>query len=209
MTAEEGEARHAVTETPSPEALRHGALDALGPHADERARAALQAAHLRVEPGVAAWESSAGPVSGHRVTLAVDATTLGLLRSVPALEDALHASLANAVAAYPGQVLSSLWLRWASEGARPAPDGYRDRPPDPPETLQQALASYLRARSEAALASLVEGGSLDAEEGATVTLGVTPSQLRTFRSYGASAPEALDSAVRDLLGHEGARVLVE
>ena len=194
----------------SPEALRHAALDALGPYADARAREALQASVLSVEPAGAGWEASAGHVDGQRVTLAVDAATLGRLRAVPALEDALHAALAAAVARHPGQTLASLALRWAREGTLARADGYRDRPPDPPQTLQEALPAYLDARDEGPLARLVEGASvaLDAKAGA-LTVKLDPARLRAFRSAGAAATSALTAAARDLTATPGIRVVVE
>jgi hypothetical protein len=194
----------------SPEELRHAALDGLGPYADERTRQALQGAELRLDPAVTSWESSAGPVQGHRVTLAVDAATLARLRAAPALEDALHAALATAIASRKGEALAGLELRWAREGTHAAAHGYRDRPPDPPQTVQQALVSYLEVRGEPALALLVAGGSVTEQtvQGASVSLVVEPDQLRSFRSGGAAATGALTAAVRDLLGGD-ARVVVQ
>jgi hypothetical protein len=188
----------------SAEALRQAALDALGPYADARARAALQDAHVRVEPAVTAWESSAGRVEGHRVTLAVDAATLARLRVVPALEDALHSALAAAISAQPGQALAAVALVWAREGARARPDGYRDRPPPPPQTLEEALASYLDARGEPALARFVAAARVEARPG-TVTFTPAPG---ASRAAGAAALEALTAAARDLLGDAEARVVV-
>jgi hypothetical protein len=192
----------------SPEELRHAGLDALGPYADERAREALEGAELRIDPAVTAWESSGGHVEGHRVTLAVDASTLARLREAPALEDALHAALATAIASRKGEVLAGLQIRWAREGTHAAAHGYRDRPPDPPQTLQEALASYLEARGDEAVAHIVAGARVSVEE-ATVTLVVEPERLRAFRSAGAAAIGTLTSAVRDLLGTPATRVVVE
>lgn len=193
---------------PSPEALRQAALDALGPHADERTRAALEAAELQLEAAVAAWESSAGHVEGHRVTLAVDAATLGRLRAAPALEDALHAALAAAMARHPGQTLAGLVLCWAREGRSAAPDGYRDRPPDAPQTLQQALPAYLEGRGEGSLAHLLQDASLDASAG-WLRVGLDADRLQAFKSAGTAATSALTAAARDLTGNAGIRVLVE
>ena len=162
----------------SAEGLRQAALDALGPYADARARAALQDAHVRVDAAVTAWESSGGRVQGHRVTLAVDAATLARLRVVPALEDALHAALAAAVSAQPGHALAALALVWAREGPRATQDGYRDRPPAPPQTLEEALASYLDARGEAEVARLVVDARLDVRPGGG---GVLPGVRRISR----------------------------
>jgi len=199
-----------VSDALSPETLRHAALDALGPYADERARGALQAAGLYVEPVGAGWESSAGHVDGQRVTLAVDAATLGRLRAAPALEDALHAALAAAVARHPGQTLTSLALRWARarEGTLARADAYRDRPPDPPQTLQEALPAYLDARDEGPLARLVQGASVEVKAG-TLRVVLDVDGLRAFRSAGAAAIGALTAAARDLTGTAGIRVVVE
>ncbi len=163
---------------------------------------------MHVEPLGEGWESSAGHVDGQLVTLAVDAATLGRLRAAPALEDALHAALAAAVARHPGQTLAGLALRWAREGTLARVDGYRDRPPDPPQTLQEALPAYLAARNEDALARLVEGAGIEVEGGALrVRLGA--DGLRAFRSAGAAATSALTAAARDLTGTEGIRIVVE
>lgn len=194
----------------SPETLRHAALEALGPYSDERAREALQASLLHVEPVGAGWESSAGHVDGQRVTLAVDAATLGRLRAVPALEDALHAALAAAVARHPGQTLTSLALRWAREGTLARADGYRDRPPDPPQTLQEALPAYLDARDEGPVARLVEGARVELEpKAAVLRVGLDADGLRAFRLAGAAAISALTAAARDLTATAGIRVVVE
>jgi hypothetical protein len=196
----------------SPEELRRAAMDTLGPYADERAREALLSAVIRVDEAVTSWESSEGHVQGHRVTLAVDATTLARLRSSPALVDALHAALATAVArAIPsgkGDALAALDIRWARDAALASTHGYRDRPPDPPQTLQQALASYLETSGEATLARFVEGAAVSTEE-STVTVVVDPEQLRAFRSWGGTPTVALTAAVRDLVGDPATRVVVE
>lgn len=197
----------------SPEELRRAAILMLGPYADERAREALRSAVLRVDEAVTSWESSAGRATGHRITLAVDATTLARLRSTPALVDALHAALATAVATASKSekcdVLTALELRWARDGALAWTQGYRDRPPDPPQTLQQALTSYLHTCGEAALARFVEGAVVSTEQESTVTVLVDPGQLRAFRSWDATTRSSLTAAIRDLLGNAATRVVVE
>jgi hypothetical protein len=190
----------------SPEQLRRGALDALGPYADERARSALQEAVIRVDHAVTSWQSSHGPVEGHRVVLAVHAATLARLRSTPSLIDALHAALATAVARRSGEALVSLDIGWARDGTLAMEHGYRDPPPEPPQTFPQALASYLEELGDAPLARMVEGAQIS-REGALVTLVVEPELLRTFRSRGAAAAAALTSAVRELAGDAATRVL--
>lgn len=201
-----------MSAVPSPEELRRAALDTLGPYADERARQALLSAVIRVDEAVTSWESSAGPVQGHHVTLAVDATTLARLRTTPALVDALHAALATAMARAPasgiGDALAALDLRWARDAALASTHGYRDRPPEPPQTLQQALASYLETCGEPTLAGLVAAAAVSTE-GSTVTLVVDPEQLRAFRSWGSAIAVALTSSVRNLLGDPATRVVVE
>ncbi len=198
----------ALPSLPSPEALRQAALDALGPHADERTREALEVAELQLEAAVAAWESSAGHVEGHRVTLSVDAATLGRLRAAPALEDALHAALAAAMARHPGQTLAGLVLCWAREGRSAAPDGYRDRPPDAPQTLEQALPAYLEGRGEGSLARLLQDASLEATPGG-LRVVLDPDRLRAFRSAGTAVTSALTAAARDLTGTPEIRVVVQ
>ena len=196
----------------SPEELRRAALDTLGPYADERARQALLSAVIRVDEARTSWESSAGHVQGHHVTLAVDATTLARLRTTPALVDALHAALATAMAKAPasgsGDALAALDLRWARDAALASTHGYRDRPPDAPQTLQQALASYLETCGEPTLAGFVATAAISIE-GSTVSVVVDPEQLRAFRSWGAATTAALTSSVRDLLGDPATRVVVE
>src|SRR5579883_1696847 len=96
----------------SPEELRRGALEALGEHADERARDALRRADVTVSDRTVV---PSGGHAGRRVTLAVDAATLGGLRAAPALVDAITAAAAIAVAGHStGESLLDLELRWAS-----------------------------------------------------------------------------------------------
>jgi len=190
----------------SPEPLRRAALDALGPYADERTRSALQEAVIRIDHAVTSWQSSHGPVEGHRVVLAVQAVTLARLRSTPSLTDALHAALATAVASRKGEALASLDIGWARDGALASEQGYRDRPPDPPQTFPQALASYLEELGEASLARLAQSAEIS-KEGAVVTFAVAPDLLRAFRTGGSAAAAALTSAVRELAGDTLTRVL--
>jgi hypothetical protein len=190
-----------MTDAPEPEALRAAALATLGPHADERAREALQRAILRVDPAVTGWESSGGRVAGHRVVLELDVLTLARIRAVPALDDALHAALASAVASRAGHALSELELRWARSGSPAVSHGYRDRPPDPPPSLHEALMTYLSARGEPGLADLVRGASITLE-GAALHVRVTPDALQILRSGGAGSADALADGARDLVSAE-------
>jgi hypothetical protein len=109
------------------ESLRRAALDALGPHGGQAAREALAHGALDVTPGVARWESSPGPVAGHRVTLVLDAGRLDRIRREPAVYDALCAAIAAAVATRPGESLFELALQPAAPGLTDTP--YRGRRP--------------------------------------------------------------------------------
>jgi hypothetical protein len=76
---------------------------------------------------VAQWEASRGTVQGHRVILALDADRLAKVRGAPAVEDAVRAALAAAIATQEGESLFHLTLEEASsEGEGGAP--YRTRP---------------------------------------------------------------------------------
>jgi hypothetical protein len=67
----------------TPEELRRVALDALGDHADARAREALAHGALAIVPGALRWEASSGAIEAHRVILALDGEGLGALRASP------------------------------------------------------------------------------------------------------------------------------
>jgi hypothetical protein len=186
------------------EELRRAALDALGGHADERARDALVHASVTIV-GAEGWDGSAGRVQAHRVTLGVDARTLGGLRAAPAVNDALCAALAAAIAMRQGQTLLDLDLRWA-RGARPSSAGYRDAPPVTPEaSLLDALIDYLGAGGEDALARLLGGATIDVTVPGEVTVRL-PSPAREAVRAEHRSKVALTAALRDLLGDESARV---
>jgi hypothetical protein len=190
----------------TPGELRAAALEALGDHGDERAREALRRAELTLAPGVARWDSSAGPVEAHDVTLVLDAATLGTLRAVPALVDALAASLAATLATRPGQALRDLSLRWSPPAV--VASGYRDALPPPyREALREALAAYLEAAGQLSLAELARLLDVDETDPAVVVLGV-PASLRREVHPGAPAFDALARAARDLLGDPRLRVRV-
>jgi hypothetical protein len=110
--------------------LRRAALDALGSLADERAREALAHGALEVTPRVASWQGSAGPFSGHRVVLVLDAARLQAVLDAPAVEDAIRSALAAAVATRPGESLFELALRPAARALSETP--YRGRQPHEP-----------------------------------------------------------------------------
>lgn len=110
----------------APEVLRRGALDALGPHGDLRARDALEQGALSIEHRVTSWEASVGTVHGHRVTLEVPAPLKDEVERSPFAVDALHAAIAAAVARQ-GMEHSLAELRLvAGEGRSPWTRGYRD-----------------------------------------------------------------------------------
>jgi len=190
----------------SGEELRRATLAALGDHADERARDALAHASITVV-GADGWDGSAGPVEAHGVTLGFDAKTLGGLRAVPALADALCAAVATAIATRPGETLLDLRLRWVP-GTRSASAGYRDAPPEPEEaSLHDALVDYLDGADQHALAGHLAGASIDASVHAQVAIEVAPSAREGFRAQ-ARALATITAALRDLLADEKTRVRV-
>jgi hypothetical protein len=189
----------------SAEELRRAALEALGPHADERTIDALRHSALTVTTGAARWNASAGPIEAHVVTLALDAKRLGRLRAVPAIADALCAAMAAAIAAQPGETLLELALRWAP-GAAAAPLGYRDAPA-PPVSLRDALVEYLDGAGELSVARVIASAVLNASRPAddAVVLhidGVSWDALRT----NPHALATLTRAMRDLFGSENAHI---
>jgi hypothetical protein len=185
------------------EELRRAALVALGKHADQRTVDVLRSAFVTVTPGAAHWESSAGPVHAHRVTLGLDARRLGRLRAAPATVDALCAAVAAAIAQRPGETLLELSLRWAP-GAGVVAAGYRDAPA-PPVSMRQALVDYLDAAGSESVARAVETASVTPEypshDGADhrVILRLDRAAASSLTAD-ARAILALTSAVRDLLG---------
>lgn len=182
------------------EELRRAALASLGEHADERARDAVVHATLVVTPAVARWESSGGPVEAHRVTLGVDAATLGTLRAAPSLVDALCASFAAALGTRPGETLHELSIRW-TPAARPSASGYRDAPPPSPETsLRDGLVAYLHASGDGAVAQAVAGATLDATNPPVVAVAIEGLRENGY------ARSRLERAARDLLGNDMVRV---
>jgi hypothetical protein len=187
-----------------PGELRRAALDALGPYADPRAREILGYAELVVAPGVVSWESSEGPVDGHRVAMAVDAECLGRLRAAPHLIDALHAALAAAIAGRPGEALAGLELCWDRTRARRALPGYRDAVPAPPAMLRDALVAYLEGRGEPELAAVAGRAATSLDRG-SVHVIPAPGDRAALRAHGLA--DAIAGAVRDLVG-EGPRVTV-
>lgn len=180
--------------------LRRLALDALGEHADERAREALAHAVVNVVSGAARWEGSSGPVEAHRVTIGLDARRLGALRVVPALADAMCAAVANAIATRPREALLDVDLRWNAGVAPAEPDGYRGAAPHPAPTLRDALVDYLDASGEPDLAQAV-----DAVEPAASGRDVG---VRMKRPDDARARGVITRAVRDLLGDDKVQVRV-
>jgi hypothetical protein len=187
------------------EELRRVALDRLGVHADERTRETLAHASLAIVPAVARWDSSAGPVEAHRVTLGVDAGTLGMLRAAPSLVDALCAALAAAVATRPRETLHDLALRWTA-GARASASGYRDAPPPAPAIpLSEAIAAYLRASGDGALADALFPMDVDASDPAEIAVRVARPARDALRGD-ARAVEKLMRTIRDLLGDDAVRV---
>jgi hypothetical protein len=180
--------------------LRRLAVDALGEHADERARDALARATVTIAETTTQWEGSAGPVEARHVTLALDARRLGELRGAPALTDALCTAIAAAIATRPHEALLDVVLRW-ERGARDTASGYRGSPPGPEPTLRDALEAYLEGSGEPALAKGVDA--------ADETAGGREVVVRVQRAFAdARSRTILTRAARDLLGDVTARVRV-
>jgi hypothetical protein len=179
--------------------LRRSALERLGSEADPQVVDLLLRAGLSVAWSVARWDSSAGPVDGHRVCLALDASQLGWLRSHPAAYDSICAALASAIATQPGESLLDVTTRWAP-GAHAAAAGYRDAPPAP-VTLKEALVAYLESSGSTLFAAALQDAQVE-------RAGVTDLVVRGLPDTGSAALSELAHAVRDLLG-ETARVRVE
>jgi hypothetical protein len=198
------------------ERLRRAAVEAIGPHADERTRDALARGTMTIVPAAMQWESSTGRMLAHRVSLFLDAGRIGAIRSTPAVEDALRAAVAAAVSSQPSETLEELVLRWSP---RPSsmPNGstaYRDAPPAPiggAELLREALVEYLDGSGDAALArrtadaeiTILRSGGIIRE--LRVNL---PRQGRDPARAKVRETAALTRALRDLLGESAARVVV-
>ena len=200
-----------VTTTWTAEGLRRASLDALGVHAEGRARDALARGVLSIEPAVAAWEASEGRMHAHRVHLLLDATRLGEIRAAPVVEDALRAAIAAAIATHRAETLDDLVLGWA-----PPPDErpYRDGPPravSPSDGLGRALVDYLVGATEVALARFVVAGEIAISSGdATAVsfhLSLAPADFDAVESDERSR-RVLGRALRDLSGEPNARVVV-
>jgi hypothetical protein len=188
------------------EELRSAALEALGGLADARAVDALSRGELTVEHAAARWDTSAGPVEAHRVTLAVDARCLGTLRAAPGVFDAVCAAVAAAIAARPGESLLELSLRWAP-GTRAVARGYRDAPPAP-VTLREGLVEYLDAAGERAAADVVGAAELRHDDPSQVVLLLDAPAWDTHRAHARALAATLTQATRDLLAPSGPRVRV-
>jgi hypothetical protein len=188
----------------SGEELRRAALAALSEHADDRARDALMHASVTVVEATG-WDGSAGPVQAHRVTLGLDARTLGGVRAAPALADALCAAVAAAIATRPGETLLDFQLHWAP-GARPSSSGYRDAPPSAEEaSLHDALVDYLEGGAEHLLAGHLAGAAIDESVPGQISVRVGPSAREGLRER-ARAAATITAALRDLLADARKRV---
>lgn len=192
-----------VLSAPSDEELRVLALDALGEHGDERAREVLRTADLRVH-----WQT--GMTAGfhsREAVLGLDAETLGLLRAVPALVDALHAALAVAMAKRePREKLVNLAFRWVPS-RRPQASAYRDAPPQAPNvTVHAGLTAYLEGAGDQALATMLREGSAVPHLGnQTIDVYLPRAHYEALRASGYSQ-RRLEGAVRDLLSRADARI---
>jgi hypothetical protein len=182
------------------EELRRSALVLLGDQGDAHAIELLAHAGLSVARAIARWDSSSGPVEGHRVTLALDASQLGELRANPAAYDAICAALATAIAMDPGESLHELVTRWAPD-AHAAAAGYRDAPPSK-VTLKDALVAYLESAGSTPLADALRQATVEQTRAGDVI-------VRGLSGDGGSSLSELTRAVRDLLGSGAVRVRIE
>jgi hypothetical protein len=207
----------------TPEQLRRSALEALGPHADERARDVLRRATIVIAHSVRRWVASGGDVEAHRITLAVDAGTLGRVRAVPAIADALCGAIAAAIACRPRETLLELVFRWAPHAdvdkhedrdlrSRSGPlsssmrDPYRGAPPASTETaLGDALVAYLEESGHTAIAAILARSGADGANGSPVVLRVSADAYDELCGM-RGAIEAIVRALRDLAGDEKAKV---
>jgi hypothetical protein len=197
----------------SPEELRRAALEALGEHGDERAREVLRRATLVVggeRASAPLWRRSVprpAPWEGSSVTLAVDAGTLGMLRTTPAVVDALNVAFAAAIALEPGRRLVDFALRW-STGRPVTPTAYRDAPPTAAEaTLRGSLLDYLDGAGDRTLAASLTACEIAVENASEVFVTLPKGEDDTLRAD-AYAMARLTAAVRDLLGRGDAHVRV-
>ena len=140
-------------------------LEALGEHADPRARELVRAAEITARPATATWEGSKGRVHAHRVALGVDAAQLGEVGATPHLTDELVRAAAAAIAQLEPReatwTLSDLVLFW-NGSARAIQAVYRDAPP-PSGTLRDAVQAYLHARGETPAATHVAGITIEGD----------------------------------------------
>lgn len=148
----------AAREPPEAEALRARALVALGPAADPRVVALLEAATLAIEPGISSRKHLDDDVACWRVVIGTDARSLGSLAALPAIDDALVEAIGAAFAGFEGCWLDGVAYRWSIDEV-PDALGYRGgaaRPVDPWETgaLERGLVAYLEGADRASAALL-------------------------------------------------------
>ena len=192
----------------SAEELRREALEALGDHADERAREVARARDAsrwrRVcTVGLVARASSKRTGSRWGSTRERWADCACSRRS----SDALCAAVASAIATRPGATLLDLELRWAA-GARPSSAGYRDAPPPEQDaSLRHALVDYLAGGGHASLAGLLAGAVLDEPPLGPLSIRLAPSAHEGLLAD-PRAVAIITAAVRDFLGDARTRVRV-
>lgn len=173
-----------------PNALRADALDALGPHADRRARSALERCSLAVE-SEAGWTSSSGAMDGQRVILRADARTVGELGGSPSAYDAVLRGLALAFTKLPHTSLRELAVRWDGTVAQESSAAYRG---STPRALDLAETGTLPL----ALAAWARGQGLDDETSAS--LGALDWNGETL-SAPVALRDVLTRALTQLFGH--------
>jgi hypothetical protein len=106
--------------------LRLLALNRLHALAPLLAREALEHGIVEVEPNVLAWSGSMGMVHGHLVVLWLDPAMVAQVKAAPAVEDALTAAVASAVAQVSGHALAELKVL-ARAGLASRSTAYRGR----------------------------------------------------------------------------------
>lgn len=143
------------------EELGRRALERAESMRNRRATEVLRRAVLLVrERSGAAWESSEGHVVAVDVRALLDGTAMGLVRSFPAVHDAVVEAISAAAPEVLGASVVELTFEWGLR-ERGGDEGYRDHAPARADRrsatdVQRALAAFLAASGDDATARDVE-----------------------------------------------------
>lgn len=176
-----------------PESLRRNAIERL-------ARSAappwlgLALAHgvLALRYGVARWSASNGEVSGHAVTLSLDAATLSRLDADPVARELVVVALSAGAAGRAGETVTDVSLRWDGTVLAEA-QGYRSAP-----------GSRVAASPRDALAAWLDARGAHAREVREVAVADDAVTVRALRVDGAKRDE-VEHALRTLTGARAVR----